>query len=73
MTDAAERMRRSRKRRSAGQRCITVVVLDREIAALVTHRLLDPDVRNDRHAIGAALGKLMDRMPPERWPMMAQR
>jgi hypothetical protein len=66
-------MRRSRKRRRDGQRCVTVVVLDREIAALVTRGLLDPDARNDRHAIGAALGKLMDRMPPEHWPVAPQR
>jgi hypothetical protein len=67
MSDAAERMRRSRKRRRDGQRCVTVVVLDREIAALVTHGLLDPVARNDRHAIAAALGKLLDQLPPECW------
>ena len=68
---AAERMRRSRKRRSAGQRCVTVVVFDREIEALVKRGLLDPVSRNDRRAIGTALGKLMDWLPPERWPVVA--
>jgi hypothetical protein len=66
-------MRLSRKRRRAGQRCVTVVVLDREIEALVTRQLLDPVARNDRRAIGAALCKLLDRLPPERWPVAVPR
>ena len=65
---AAERMRKSRKLRRAGQRCIPFVVHDHEIEALVTRGLLDPVARNDCRAIGTALGKLMDRIPPERWP-----
>jgi hypothetical protein len=60
-------MCRSRKLRRAGQRCIPFAIRDNEVAALVTHGLLDPAQRNDRQAIGVALGKLMDRLPPERW------
>ena len=65
----AERMRRSRKLRRAGQRCILFTIRDSEVAALMTHGLLDRAQSNDRHAIGIALGRLMDRIPPERWPV----
>ena len=49
---AAERMRRSRKRRRAGQRCVPFVICDHEIEALVKNGWLDPVARNDRRAIG---------------------
>jgi hypothetical protein len=62
---AAIRMRRSRKRRRAGQRCVPFVVCDHEIEALVTSGLLNSVARNDSHAIGTALGKLVDRLPPK--------
>jgi len=38
--------------------------------ALVKHGLLDAVARNDTHAIGNALVKLMDRLQPEHWPGM---
>lgn len=66
---AAERMRRSRKRRRDSLRCINFDVRDKEIEGLVTSGLLDPVARNDRVAISKALGKLLDRIPPERWPL----
>lgn len=70
LSPAAERMRRTRERRRAGQRCVPVVVFDREVEALVKIGLLDEVARNDTHAIGNALGKLMDRLRPEHWPVM---
>jgi hypothetical protein len=66
---AAERMHQSRKRRRTGQRCITLEIHDHENDGLVSSGLLDPVARNDRAAISVALGKLMDRLPPERWPV----
>ncbi len=65
---AAERMRRSRKRRRANLRCIPFVIYDREIEALVTNRWLDPVARNDRRAIGIALGELLDAVTRDQWP-----
>lgn len=70
LSPAAERMRRTRERRRAGQRCVPVVVFDREIDALVKNGFLDEVARNDSHAIGNALGKLMNQWQPERWPVM---
>lgn len=70
---AAIRMRRSRKRRRAGQRCVSFVVCDHEIEALVRNGWLDPVARNDSRAIGLALGRLMDRLQPDRWPMVITR
>ena len=70
---AAERMRRSRRRRRAGLRCVSLVVYDHEIEALIKNGWLDQIARNDRHAIGIALGKLMDRLQLNNWPRIPQR
>jgi hypothetical protein len=70
---AAERMRRSRKRRRAGQRCVPFVICDREIEALIKNGWLDSVARNDRRAIGIALGRLMDKLQPNNWPAIPQR
>jgi hypothetical protein len=63
----AERMRVARQRRRDGLRCIPLEIRDDEIEALVTAGLLRSDARNDFNAIAAALGKLLDRLPPECW------
>ena len=73
ISPGAERMRRSRQRRRNGLRCIPFEVRDSEIDGLVTLGLLDPVTRNDEHAVGRALGKLLDTMPPERWPVASRR
>ena len=56
----AERMRRSRKRRRDGLRCLTIEIRDTEIDALVRRDLLAPDTRNDRRAIKKALYAFLD-------------
>jgi hypothetical protein len=66
-------MRRTRERRRSGQRCVPVVVFDREIEALVKNGWLDEVARNESYAIGNALGKLMDQLRPERWPVLRRR
>ena len=60
-------MRLSRLRRRGGTRVIPFEVRDSEIDGLVTHGLLKTADRNNCEAIARVLGKLMDRMPPERW------
>jgi len=52
---AAERMRRHRKRRQAGLRCITIQVWDQEIETLVRRGLLPIEMRNDLYEIREAL------------------
>ena len=52
---AAARMRRHRKRRGAGLRCLTIEIHQREIDVLVCRALLMPEMRNDRSAILRAL------------------
>jgi hypothetical protein len=73
ISPGAERMRRSRQRRRNGLRCIPFEVRYSEVDGLVTLGLLDPVTRNDEHAIGRALGKLLDTVPPERWPVAPRR
>ena len=70
---AAERMRLARKRRRDGLRVIPFEIRDDEIGGLVTSGLLEPVARNDLNAIAQALGKLLDAMPPERWPVTTAR
>jgi len=72
-SEAAERMRLTRQRRRAGMRVIPFVIRDEEITVLVARGLLDPIARNDRSAVARALGKLLDTVPPERWPLPAAR
>ena len=52
---AAARMRRHRKRRRDGLRCLTVQLRETEIDMLVCRALLKPEMRNDRIAIINAL------------------
>jgi hypothetical protein len=52
---AAARMRRHRKRRGAGLRCLTIEIHQREIDVLVCRALLNPEMRNDKSAIIRAL------------------
>jgi len=67
LSPGAERMRAARRRRRDGLRCVPMEIRDEEIENLVTAGLLRSDARNDPNAIAAALGKLLDRLPPERW------
>jgi hypothetical protein len=52
---AAARMRRHRKRRREGLRCLTVELRESEIDMLVCRALLMPEMRNNRNAIIRAL------------------
>ena len=70
---AAERMRRARARRKRGERVVPLVIKDTEVRALVMHGLLDSARCNSRYAIGGALGRLLDRMPPGKWPTLDRR
>jgi len=58
---AAERMRRHRERRSLGLRCLTIQLLETEIAALVRKGSLNVETRNDPNAVRGALYELLDR------------
>jgi len=59
-TAAAERMRLHRERRSLGLRCLTIMVQETEIDALVREGFLNLETRNDSNAICAALYELFD-------------
>jgi hypothetical protein len=64
----AARMRLALERRRSGLRVVPVELRAVEIAALVRLGYLPPDVSTGS-AIGAALGALLDRLPPpDRWP-----
>jgi hypothetical protein len=67
---SADRVRLSRARHKRHERVVPIEVRDSEIAALVNHGFLAPDRTNDLRAIGDAFGRLLDQMPPERWPMV---
>jgi hypothetical protein len=59
---AAERMRRHRKRRRKGLRCVTIDELrETEIDTLVQRGLLQADARNDARAVRKALYQYFDR------------
>ena len=58
---AAERKRRHRKRRRDGLRCLTIELRETEIDALIRHRLLNPETRNDPTAVIDALYAFLDR------------
>ena len=68
-SSAAIRMRRSRERRRDKLRVIPFEIRDTEIGGLVTRGMLDPVARNDRDAVASALGRLLDAVPPDRWPV----
>jgi hypothetical protein len=55
MSTVAERMRRMRRRRVYGRRCVPVEVDQHEIDALVKQGFLKPGKREDSAAIGTAL------------------
>jgi hypothetical protein len=52
---AAARMRRHRKRRREGLRCLTILLRETEIDVLIRRALLMPEMRNNRNAIIRAL------------------
>jgi hypothetical protein len=58
---AAERMRRHRKRRRKGLRCVTIELRETEIDTLVQRGLLKSDARNNTRAIREALYQYFDR------------
>ena len=58
---AAERMRRHRKRRRDGLRCLMIELRDTEIDALIRHRLLNLETRNDPSAVIDAFYAFLDR------------
>jgi hypothetical protein len=67
---SAERVRLSRARRKRRERVVPIEVRDSEIAALVAHGFLKDDRKDDPRAIGDALGRLLDQIPPKQWPMV---
>jgi hypothetical protein len=62
---AAERMRRYRQRREAGQQYITLTLQDYQVWGLVAFGFLDKDHRQNPNAVADALrAYLSDAMPP---------
>jgi len=59
-TLAAERMRRHRKRRRDGLRCLMVELRETEIDALICKGVLNEESRRDPGAIVAALYAFLD-------------
>jgi hypothetical protein len=60
-TASAERMRRSRHRRRAGLRVVSLELRETEVDALIARKLLPPDARNDTHIVVGALYEFLDR------------
>jgi hypothetical protein len=60
ISPAAERMRRHRKRRSDGLRCLTIQLRETEIDMLVCKALLRPEMRHSKNAIINALHAFFD-------------
>jgi hypothetical protein len=58
---AAERMRDHRERKRKGLRCFTLEIRAREVDTLVRRGLLEPDARNDAHAVKMALYRHLDK------------
>ena len=56
----AERMARCRQRRKNGLRCLMIELWEAEVDALIRHRLLGPDDRNNRAAVVQALYRFLD-------------
>ena len=56
----AERMARCRQRRRNGMRCLMIELRETEVDALIRHRLLGPDDRNNRAAVKKALYHFLD-------------
>jgi hypothetical protein len=55
LSTGAQRMRRYRRRREAGQQCITLTVQDYQVWGLVAFGFLEKDQRQNREAIADAL------------------
>jgi hypothetical protein len=72
-TGAAERMRRCRRRKAKGLRVIPVQIFDREITNLVTRGFLAASERDDRRAVAHAMGKMLNALTSDRWPMAPRR
>jgi len=60
---AAERMRRSRDRRSKGLRCCVLELRDTEIDALVRRGFLAEGEKDDKSAVGQAMRAFLDSRP----------
>jgi hypothetical protein len=60
-TTAAERMRRHRKRKRQGLRCVTIQLRETEIDVLIKMGLLTADTRNDPYAVRKAVHTHFDR------------
>ena len=61
VSDAALRMRRSRRRRLNGMRSLTIELRETEIDCLVVKKLLSADTREDPSAVRSALYGFLDR------------
>ena len=61
---AAERMRRHRRRRRNGLRCLSIELSQSEIDCLSRAGYLRPDARHDLYAIGKALSLLHRELGP---------
>jgi hypothetical protein len=66
VSPAAERMRRYRRRREAGQQCITLTLHEYQVWGLVACGFLDKDQRQNREAVADALRAYLSEyaMPP---------
>jgi hypothetical protein len=56
----ALRMRRHRRRRHDGLRCLTIELRETEIDELIRKGLLKSDARNDRNAVLKAIYEFLD-------------
>ena len=66
LSPAAERMRRYRRRRVAGQQCVTLTLHEYQVWALVACGFLGRDQRQNREAVADALRAYLSEyaMPP---------
>jgi len=66
LSPGAQRMRRYRRRREAGQQCITLTLQEYQVWGLVAFGFLDKDHRQDREAVADALRAYLSEyvMPP---------
>jgi hypothetical protein len=61
ISGAAERMRRHRRRRHDGLRCLTIELRETEIDALIRKGYLKAETRNDPRTVRGALYEFFDR------------
>ena len=66
LSPGAQRMRRYRQRREAGQQCITLTLQEYQVWGLVACGFLDKDQRQNREAVADALRAYLSEwaMPP---------